>query len=286
MPGRRFASSWEHRQPTAVWRGSLNGGLALNSEWSSKRVIRSIRAKNGHWKQLGRLALLYQHCMRPDLLDVKVLGGFKALELNASDFHECVKLTRGLHGHMPLAQQAAAYRYVVHVDGGNGGWSDRLKHLLLSGMMVLKQDMGVSEYFEPLLKPWVHFVPVDSVLRNLSDAILWARREDLQARAIAERAASFAEEMLSESAIAFYQEEMFAQYAALFKSDATELRAHRAARVSHTARFDCQVQPQDSIDCFLVHPAHSVRDVAAHRGSVRDVVNNRPRRCKSGSEPC
>ena len=59
---------------------------------------------------------------------------------------------------------------------GNGGWADRLRHLLLSGAVVLKQETGVGEWWEPLLKPWRHFVPVSSTLHNLSAAVSWVRR--------------------------------------------------------------------------------------------------------------
>ena len=57
----------------------------------------------------------------------------------------------------------------VHVEG-NGGWADRLRHLLLSGMLVLKQQTGVREWWEVPLQPWVHYVPVSSTLHNLSQA--------------------------------------------------------------------------------------------------------------------
>jgi len=49
----------------------------------------------------------------------------------------------------------------------------RLRHLLLSGMVVLKQQTVALEWFEPLLLPWVHYVPISASLHNLSDAVLW-----------------------------------------------------------------------------------------------------------------
>lgn len=54
---------------------------------------------------------------------------------------------------------------------GVGGWADRLKHLLLSHAALIKQDSGVTEWFEPLMQPYVHFVPVSSKLVNLSNAV-------------------------------------------------------------------------------------------------------------------
>ena len=63
-------------------------------------------------------------------------------------------------------------------------------YVLLSGAAVLKQQaMGIVEWFEPLLVPYVHYVPVSSTLHNLSDAVRWVRAHQAQARAIARRRA-------------------------------------------------------------------------------------------------
>ena len=53
------------------------------------------------------------------------------------------------------------------------------------------------------------------------------------------RAADVADEMLSEEALAVYQEELFIQYAALFREQPEALAAYRAKHVAHTARFGC-----------------------------------------------
>ena len=57
----------------------------------------------------------------------------------------CVKSINGDKPKVvPMPEQGARFQMAVHVEG-NGGWADRLRHLLLSGMVVLKQDMGVGE---------------------------------------------------------------------------------------------------------------------------------------------
>ena len=57
--------------------------------------------------------------------------------------------------------------------------------VLLSGATILKQDMGVREWFEPLLRPWIHFIPVSSALTNLTEAVGWARSNSGPARRLA-----------------------------------------------------------------------------------------------------
>ena len=67
-----------------------------------------------------------------------------------------VRLCRVVRGaaHLSLPRQVSSFQMAVHVEG-NGGWADRLRHLLLSGFCVLKQASGVSEWWEPALRPWV-----------------------------------------------------------------------------------------------------------------------------------
>ena len=56
----------------------------------------------------------------------------------------------------------------------------------LSGMVVLKQETEAVEWFEPLLSPWTHYIPVSASLHNLSDAVRWVRANPSRARAIVE----------------------------------------------------------------------------------------------------
>ena len=61
------------------------------------------------------------------------------------------------------------------------------------GQVVLKQASDITEWWEPLLQPFVHYVPVASTLANLSDAVLWVRAHQDAARAIARDAGALLE---------------------------------------------------------------------------------------------
>eukprot|EP00966_Prymnesium_polylepis_P090925 2105316-Prymnesium_polylepis.1 len=141
---------------------------------------------------------------------------------------------------MSLPQQLSQFKYLVHVEG-NGGWADRLRHALLSGALVMKQDMGVTEWYEPLVEPWKHFVPVSSTLHNLSDAVQWARAHDRQAAAMASASADLVEQALSEPAVVYYQSELFRRYAGLWRHRSTRVAQPEAG---HTrAEFRCRFAP-------------------------------------------
>ena len=110
-----------------------------------------------------------------------------------------------------MREQAFRFQMVVHVEGV-GGWADQLRHLLTSGMVVLKQDAGVTEWWEVLLKPWVHYVPIDSALANLSHAVLWVRHHTEQARRIAKAGAELVEDVLSSSSLVRYTRSLLQGY--------------------------------------------------------------------------
>jgi hypothetical protein len=78
------------------------------------------------------------------------------------------------------------YKYLVAVDGVVSAW--RLAKQLVSGSVVLLQASPHREFFYKLLRPWVHYVPVDGELSDLAERVRWLKAHDTEARAIAENA--------------------------------------------------------------------------------------------------
>mmetsp|Transcript_13427 Transcript_13427/g.30385 ORF Transcript_13427/g.30385 Transcript_13427/m.30385 type:complete len:140 (+) Transcript_13427:449-868(+) len=137
---------------------------------------------------------------------------------------------------------------VVCVEG-NGGWADRLRHLLLSGMVVLKQQTVALEWFEPLLLPWVHYVPISASLHNLSDAVLWVRANPIQAMSIIDAGARFIEEITSTRALHAYIAVLFRGYAGIQSTHAHPLRNVQPWH----SRFNC-VATSKLANCSFVAP--------------------------------
>lgn len=66
---------------------------------------------------------------------------------------------------LSLDEQIHRWRYLIDIEGE--GYSGRLKLFLHSPRLVFIQWRKHQEFFYPMLKPWVHFVPVANDLSDL-----------------------------------------------------------------------------------------------------------------------
>lgn len=219
-------------------------------------MLRRARVTAENWRRSGRFALVAAKCATPRLFNARVkivrsaghqshaewvksgLGTDEAFArcANVSDADDPKFLS--------MEAQAERYQAAVHVEGSDG-WADRLRHLLLSGAVVLKQDSGIVEWWEPLLAPYVHYVPVASDLANLSAAVQWVRTHPDEAAAIARRAGELVERVLSTAALAEYAAVVLEGYAAL---DAAHRPRQPEVVRGHHVRFACELRGE-SLDC-------------------------------------
>ena len=270
-PARRQGlAQWRGRKQMAAWRGSaIFGHGAINVNWTSSAVLARTHVTTSNWRRSARFAVMASKCEAPLLFNVraKVVRG----ATGCSTCRSHAEWTRsGLEGDGPyaacarlagsspsgesdkpkilsMAEQARQFQMAIHVEGSNG-WADRLRHLMLSGLLVLKQDSGVKEGFEPLLLPYVHYVPVSSDLSNLSAAVRWVRAHQDEAREMARRAGEVATEALTSHALAAYAAALFRGYAEM---DAARRPASQLVTMQSEAayvRFGCAFQ-KDGVPC-------------------------------------
>ena len=248
------AERWACKESVATWRGSMSESFTTNMPWTTRHKLERRPIESSPWRKAGRFALLAHQCDHPSLFNVFLSGVYRlARKLNDSDPDLLTCVHENTHERrydrlMSLEAQAARFKYLVHVEGV-GGWADRLRHLLLLGTPVIKQDMGVTEWFEPLLVAGRHYIPVSSTLSNLSRAIAWAREHDEAARRIGVEGAALAERILSPEALLFYQRKLVAGYARLW-SLKNGRHSTRATPSNVTARFECETRA--STRCALV----------------------------------
>lgn len=108
-------------------------------------------------------------------------------------------------------EQQSQYRYTVHAEG-NGFWADRLAIQLFGSSTIIKQLTPCGMFFEPLLRAYSHYVPVDYWFGDIVRQVEWARENDEEVRQMVVRARQFAGNYLTVSGISAYGEEILKEY--------------------------------------------------------------------------
>ena len=94
------------------------------------------------------------------------------------------------------------YRGVFDIDGNANAWSGLFCSLLgASCVLKVASPRGFHQWYYPDLKPWHHFIPIQSDFSDLSDAVQWFAAHDAQARDIAARGRELAVSIDMESAV-------------------------------------------------------------------------------------
>ncbi|GJN93298.1 hypothetical protein Rhopal_006345-T1 [Rhodotorula paludigena] len=94
--------------------------------------------------------------------------------------------------------ERSGYKYILDVNGALG--SSRRLGLLKSGSVPFFIDSPWFGTFMPLLRPWVHYVPVDESLVDLPAKIEWLQQHDDHARFIVRNAIAFTDAYASQDA--------------------------------------------------------------------------------------
>jgi hypothetical protein len=171
---------------------------------ASAKVPWHMRAKKLFWRgsftNQRRKVLVDMAAKHKDKMDCK-FSGFPYISDEeraraVAEYGENVSLNR------VALEQHQRWRYLVDIDGF--GWSGRFSELMLTGSVVFKA-MGFVEYWYAALKPWEHYVPVQSDLSDLLQRYDEAVASDTRMRAIAQRAYDFSLHNLNvESVVEFF----------------------------------------------------------------------------------
>lgn len=227
---------WSCRRSVAAFRGAANHLHTYNSRWSSSRQVRRTRITAANFNVSGRWSLASQKLRHPQLLNVRLTALRRASSIfnekrDPAGYQQLMKaVTSDGPEHVSLQEQAASFKYLLHIEG-HGGWADRLKRQLFQGAATLKQSSGTVEWFEPGLVAGRHYWPISGSLQNLSAVIRQAQSADERSRRIAARAVTRVEHLLSLGVIVEYMVELFTQYAQLYRGDVV---VHELGR-----RFTC-----------------------------------------------
>ena len=209
--------AWNDRAAKAVFRGHLRP-FTVCGGWpsSAPQYNEAVDAKN--WRTRGRSAIWAARISRPDLLDVNFDNHAEMAKLWSLSPSEASAIDEPTS--ISMEEQARRFRYAIHPEG-QCGFADRLKSIMALPMLTLKQSNPCAEWYEALLSPGEHYLPVDGSYSNLSDAVAWARVHDAEAHRIADAAHSRIRQVVSVPGVYAYSERLIRSYAAKY----TENRA-------------------------------------------------------------
>uniref|UniRef100_A0A7S0ZFN3 Glycosyl transferase CAP10 domain-containing protein n=1 Tax=Timspurckia oligopyrenoides TaxID=708627 RepID=A0A7S0ZFN3_9RHOD len=191
---------WEHKLDKAVFRGNFH----METHVLGSCPLRCARARD--WRQVVRGKMFHVASTRPDLFDVVFTrkGGDPALI-----------------GDVPINPDASMkftemmrYKLILNV-GSNQNWAERLRNLLFFNSAILRHEADTTEWFYPLLEPYVHYIPFNNNMSNLPQQVEWALSHEKEVQQIVRNANAFASFILSEESILIFARMAIIKFAAL-----------------------------------------------------------------------
>jgi len=189
--------SWEEKEDTAFWRGSTTSG----------------NYSLPNWREYPRSKLVFLGLDHPELIDAK----FTNLVLGAQDNQE-LKATPGIFADFIYPEDHLKYRYLIDVDGNVSTYS-RLYWILRSNSTAIKHNSPYVMWFYPILKPFLHYIPVEYDLKNMPEQIQWARSHPEISKLIAEYSTRLIKEEVTIDHAYLYLYLVLQEYANLFHGD-------------------------------------------------------------------
>jgi hypothetical protein len=161
---------WEEKKPIALFRGGATGC--------------GTTTKNNQRLKLAELSLEIKE------LDAQVTSWNKRPKKYYNDNLSIIEprdLSFKLGDKMTIEEQVK-YKYLIQVDGHVSAF--RLSWMMqsLSTILLVESTENYSLWFQSLLKPWRHYVPVKADMSDLQEKINWCINNDSESKRIAQRA--------------------------------------------------------------------------------------------------
>ena len=140
----------------------------------------------------------------PDLLNVKIVGWNPRAKKNTKRPIQIIDPTQFRFEPGERANDAEKYKhkYILCPDGHVSAF--RLGSELKSGSVIFKPKSDYKIWFSHMLVPGIHYIEVDSMLKDLVEKVKWCRENDDQCKQIAINAQKFYDTYLNKTAILRY----------------------------------------------------------------------------------
>jgi len=171
-----FRVPWENRIPCAVWRGGLSGEMLR---------IHTV-----------------QRCLNMPNTDVKLINNWPRPEYN-------LEKTPELFADRIEAWEQCKYKAIFWIDGNC--ISSNVLWVFASGAVPIIIN-ETCYWFKHMIKPWVHYVPINPDFSDLEANIRWIFENDAEARKIADNALEFSRTQLSSEGQRAYLDKAIEQH--------------------------------------------------------------------------
>ena len=199
---------WELKQDTLFWRGSKTG----SSSESADEALQGLRSR--FIQYAGELNAMNTTDSVPIDAGFTSYGFSKGYENEEEKFKQIFPKA----SFVPIKDQFK-FKYLMMLDGWS--FNERLYRFLSSGSVMFRAT-AFDEWYEDLMKPWEHYIPIRLDFSDLAEKLHWVKTHDREARLIAERARQLATRHLNTRSHKCYMNRLLFEYAKIFNSSSVK----------------------------------------------------------------
>lgn len=195
-----FKCKWSDKKPTAVFRGTSTGsGVNINT---NMRLKISLLSYKHNLNSSDKIPLIDAGITKFNLRPRKLMGEKYLKTIDINKLKEIgVKLINKL-----TPEEQSKYKYIVNIDGHVSAF--RLSLELGMNCCILLVESKYKLWFENMLKPYVHYVPIKADLSNLISQIEWCRQNDDKCEIISIKSRKFYMKYLQKDGILDYLQKL------------------------------------------------------------------------------
>ena len=204
MDSNEIELNWNKKKPTAVFRGGATGcGITIETNPRLKVAYLSKLWKNNNRfnenNNIDKIAFLDAGITSWNITD-------KKYENKELQYIMPSKLPFDRAGRISMSDQTK-HKYIINIDGN--GVAYRFTRELGFKSVILKVQSTKQIWYFPLLKPYIHYVPIKEDLSDLADKIEWCKLNDSKCKLIADNAYEFYKKYINKDGIANYCQYLF-----------------------------------------------------------------------------
>lgn len=192
--------NYDKKIPTAIFRGGATGcGTIIKN--NPRLKVAYLSKKNMFHPKYGIENNKYPY------LDARVTSFKKRIKKHYSE--EYISFINPQELKLKSSKQISIgeisnYKYIINIEGNIAAFRLSLELSYNSVILLVKSDYYL--WYQPLLKEWIHYVPIKSDLSDLMDKIEWCKNNDNKCKKIANNAFEFYVKYINYTSINDYLE--------------------------------------------------------------------------------